>query len=171
MVDGFACWVDPEHGGSHLNRFRAETRHRFGEEGQHPVDLAASFEVEYEREPEAPGQEIAPSWSTTGRLVLSKDLREEWNVTCNLDLGREFRTQGPDRWVPALALAVRYPREALLRYGAEFRQEFEGKHGTLLVPQLWLALPHEATFKVGVGFDPADAREDWFARTVFEIEL
>ena len=97
MVDGFAGWIDPAGEDPTLHRLRAETRVRFGEEGDRHVDLAASFEIEYEkqREPPAPvpsgRPEVEKDLSLTPRLVLSRDLPHELNVTLNLDLARELR--------------------------------------------------------------------------------
>lgn len=159
MVDGFARWLDPGDGDSSFQRFRAETRVRFGEEGDRPVDLAASFETEYEKEEESgrAGSRGTSTWgwTMTPRLVLSRDLGSEFNVTLNLDLGRQFGSGVRDRWVPGYAVAARYPREAFLRYGFEFRQDFAEKRTTLLVPQAWFSFSHDATLKLGAGIDPS----------------
>ncbi len=175
MVDGFAGWLHTGDGQDSLQRVRAETRFRFGEEGDRPVDLAASFETEYEREAEhEPAGSASGStwaWTLTPRLVLSRDLASQFNVTLNLDLGRQFGADARDRWVPGYAIAARYPREAFLRYGAEFRQDFGEERSTLLVPQIWFSLPHEATLKFGAGLDLGGGTRQNFARVVFEIEF
>jgi len=172
MVDGFAGWLDEAGEGFALQRLRTETRMRFGEEGDRPVDLAASFEVEYERQKDpAAGTEIEKSLLLTPRLVMSRDLPHEINVTLNLDLTRELRDHGEDRWTPGVALAARYPREAFLRYGIEAREEFGEERDALLVPQVWLSFPHEATLKFGAGIDLAGAHRQGFLRTVFEVEF
>ena len=175
MVDGFAGWLHTGDGQDSLDRLRAETRFRFGEEGDLPVDLAASFETEYEREPEGgPSGSASGStwaWTLTPRLVLSRDLASDFNVTMNVDLGRQFGAGVKDRWVPGYAIAARYPREAFLRYGAEFRQDFGEERSTLLVPQVWFSLPREATLKLGAGLDLDGRNRQNFARVVFEIEF
>ena len=107
----------------------------------------------------------------TPRLVLSRDLASEFNVTLNLDLGRQFGSGVHDRWVPGYAVAARYPREAFLRYGAEFRQDFGEERSTLLVPQVWFSFPHDATLKLGAGIDLSGESRQNFARVVFEIEF
>lgn len=142
MVDGFAGWIDVAGEDPTLHRLRAETRVRFGEEGDRPVDLAASFEVEYERHKERPAgdpsrqPEIENDLWLTPRLVLSRDLPHEFNFTLHLDLTRELREHRADRWTPGFALAARYPREAFLRYGVELRQDFGEQRQSLLVPQV-----------------------------------
>ncbi len=177
MLDAFAGWLDPADGGPRFRRLRAETRVRFGEEGERAVDVAASFEVEYERavdgSREAPSVEadVEEEYALTPRLILSRDLGAELNVTLNLDLSRELHSPGSDRWTPGYALAVRYPREALLRYGVELQQEFGDETDSLLVPQLWISLPREATIKLGGGYDLDGSVRGHFWRAVFEIEF
>lgn len=84
---------------------------------------------------------------------------------------RQRRSHRSDRWTPGYALAVRYPREALLRYGVELRQDFGEERQSLLVPQLWFSLPHDATFKIGGGWDLDGQEREHFWRMVFEIEF
>lgn len=177
MVDGFAGWIDPAGEDLSLQRLRAETRVRFGEEGDRLVDVAASFEVEYEKEKELLARdssaqpEVEKDLSLTSRLVLSRDLPHELNVTLNLDLTRELREGRADRWTPGFALAARYPREAFLRYGLELRQDFGEERESLLVPQVWFSFPHEATLKLGAGIDLDGSRRQHFLRMVYEMEF
>ncbi len=164
MIDGFAGWRDPAGGKLFFQRFRTEGRHRFGEEGDRSVDVAVSFEAEYEREEEASEPAVGPmseesAWIFKPRLILSRDLPQGFNLTLNLDLGGEVRSHRLDRWTPRYALAARYPEESTLRYGVEFRQDFGEERSTLLVPQVWLALPREATFKLGTGLDVDGTRK------------
>lgn len=175
MVDGFARWLDPGDSDGSFQRFRAETRVRFGEEGDRPVDLAASFETEYEKEEERGRTGLAGGatwvWTMTPRFVVSRDVGSEFNVTLNLDLGRRFGSSVRDRWVPGYALAARYPREAFLRYGFEFRRDFAEERSTLLVPQVWFSFPHDATLKLGAGIELSGESRQNFARVVFEVEF
>lgn len=170
MVDAFAGWLDPANRGPEFRRFRAETRVRFGEEGERAVDVAASFEVEYERAP-ASGADAEQEYALTPRLVLSRDLGADFNITLNLDLSLELHPHHSGRWKPGYAVAFRYPREALLRYGAEVRQDFGEERESLLVPQIWISLPHDATFKLGGGVDLDGPARQHFWRMVFEIEF
>lgn len=177
MVDAFVGWFDPGDGPLAFQRFREETRLRFGEEGDRPVDVAASFEVEYERESEefeeatAGPQKTEEEYVLTPRLVLSRDLGQEFNVTLNIDLAREIRRHRGDRWTPGYALGVRYPREALFRYGVELRQDFGDERDSILIPQVWVSLPRDATFKLGGGLDLDGPSRKHFWRVVFEIEF
>ena len=176
MVDSFAGWIDPIEGSGFLQRIRAETRVRFGEEGDRPVDVAASFEVEHEREQDV-GEEVSRKiarlrglWILTPRLVLSRDLGG-WNLTLNLDAAREFPAGGRDRWTSGYALGARYPREAFLRYGVELRQDWGSQPTSLLMPQVWLSLAHEMTVKVGAGARFEGSPHERFLRIVFEREF
>src|SRR5262245_25990789 len=110
MVDGFARWLDMGGVEDSFQRFRAETRVRFGEEGDRPVDLAASFEIEYEEADEEEPGEAPPAgtdwaWTMTPRLVLSRDLGSDFNATLNLDLSRRLGANVQDRWAPGYAVA------------------------------------------------------------------
>jgi len=176
MVDGFVGWLDPEEGSTALQRVRTETRFRFGEEGDRPVDLAASFEVEYEKETEAPEGPLAPagkhskSYVLTPRLVLSRDVGDV-NLTLNLDLARELREHVRDRWTPGYAIGARYPREALFRYGVELRMDFGDERRSLVVPQVWVALPKETTLKIGGGRELEGSPRETFLRLILEREF
>ncbi len=177
MVDALASWLNSSQGDLSFNRFRAEGRGRLGEEGDHPVDLAMSFEAEYERGPEefsgeprgASGKEQA--WRLTPRLVLSRDVGRQFNATLNVDLTTELRAHAADRFAPGYAIGLRFPRQALVRYGVEWRQEFAPQVRSVLLPQIWISLPHDATFKLGEGFGGGAAASERVFRAVFEIEF
>jgi hypothetical protein len=177
MVDAFAGWVDPSGNRASFSRFRAEGRMRSGEEGDRPVDVAVSFEVENERGPEeSAGLQPAASeperaWRLTPRLVVSRDVGRQFNATLNLDFTREIRAHISDRWSPGFAVGLRFPREAVLRYGLEWRRDFAERTRSVLFPQVWIALPHEATLKFGEGLGGGAAASERTFRVVFEIEF
>jgi hypothetical protein len=177
MVDAFAGWLAPSGADTSFSRLRAEVRGRIGEEGDRLVDLAISFEVEYERGPEEfSGEPLAASgeeraWVLTPRLILSRDLGRQLNATLNLDLTTELRGHATDRFAPGYAIGVRFPREALFRYGLEWRQDFAERTRSVLFPQIWISLPHDATFKLGEGFGGGAAASERTFRAVFEIEF
>ncbi|HEY3123859.1 MAG TPA: hypothetical protein VGK70_07315 [Thermoanaerobaculia bacterium] len=150
---------------------------RSGEEGDRPVDVAVSFEVENERGPEeSAGLQPAASeperaWRLTPRLVVSRDVGRQFNATLNLDFTREIRAHISDRWSPGFAVGLRFPREAVLRYGLEWRRDFAERTRSVLFPQVWIALPHEATLKFGEGLGGGAAASERTFRVVFEIEF
>lgn len=149
-----------DRGGPHrFEAARAETRVRFGEEGERPVDLAASAEVNVEREADgawAPGVEP--------RLILSRDW-SAWNLTVNLplEIGLDGSTASFDP-----TLGVRWGT-GRFRAGAEAKW-FGRERSGALIPQLWVELWEGGTFKTGwsqgVGRD-----SESFLRLALETEL
>lgn len=147
-----------------FGRFRSETRYRFANEGDWPLDLAAS--AEYELETRAvTGRETEQTF--TPRLVLSKDLTPKLNTTLNLDAPLSLSEGGLSF---AYALGLRYPAEGLLRVGTELKGQ-PSAHTATLFPQLWWALPHDNTIKVGTGIGLTDRTDRFVVRGVFEVEL
>ena len=163
-IDGASQWVrDPS--GLGFGRFRAETRYRFAEEGQAPLDLAVSLEYEIETSRATGGEQ---EQVLTPRLVVSRDLSPAFNTTLNLDLPV---TLAPDRAARVrYAVGARYPAEGFLRVGAEFKQ-FPAEKSATLFPQLWFALPHEVTFKLGLGLGLGSEDDPLVGRVVLESEF
>lgn len=163
-LDGAAQWVD-DRSNTGFGRLRAETRYRFGEEGQGPLDLAASLEYEMEttRATGADREQVL-----TPRLVVSRDLSPAFNTTLNLDLPVTIAPESDVRF--RYAVGARYPAEAFLRAGAEFKQSPSEKSATLF-PQVWFALPDEMTLKLGVGIGLEDADVPVIGRVAFESEF
>src|SRR5262249_19100933 len=135
-LDGAAQWVG-EHGAVGFGRFRSETRYRFAEEGKHVVDLATSMEYELETDRATGGK---TEQVLTPRLVISKDVLASLNTTLNLDLPVTISADGSTQF--RYALGMRYPAEAFLRGGVEFKQ-VPGHESATLFPQVWFALPSE----------------------------
>ena len=147
-----------------FGRFRSETRYRFANEGDWPLDLAAS--AEYELETSAvTGRETEQTF--TPRLVVSKDLTPKLNTTVNLDAPLSLSEGGLSF---AYALGLRYPAEGLLRVGTELKGQPSAQTATIF-PQLWWALPHDNTIKVGTGIGLTDRTDRFVVRGVFEVEF
>lgn len=76
-----------------------------------------------------------------------------------------------NRGTPGLGVAsgTRYDMTELFRFGSELKYDVHERSGAI-IPQIWLALPHEVTFKAGYskGFDLN--RED-FMRLAIEVEF
>lgn len=134
MVDGRVSW-DRE-GGVHAGRL--EGRHRFGDEGIWPVDVAVSLEANFETDEGRRHTAIEP------RLILSKDV-ERFNVTVNL---AEEIASGGGGSALRVASGVRFDASRWIRVGNEFQYDLRDRRGAV-VPQLWLTLPHEITVKAG----------------------
>ena len=163
MIDGIATLRTTTSGENSFRRARAETRYRFGEEGDRFIDMATSLEYELENEDGEKEHFLSP------RLVLSKDLTEKLNVTLNLFT--ELRVSESLKARAGYALAMRYPGAAFIRYGVEF----QGMHPTpdelLVLPQIWFAFAHETTLKAGFGAYLVHPEEQFFTRLVLEKEF
>ena len=162
MVDGAAQALHDE-GATSFGRLRLESRVRFADEGRWPVDVAASAEYEHETSA-ATGRETEDV--ITPRLVLSRDVFRDLNTTVNLDL--PIAVGGEVEF--AYALGMRYPAETTVRVGAEWKGT-PAEKTSMIFPQVWLALPHEITFKVGSGIGLTSSTDEWVVRGALEIEL
>jgi hypothetical protein len=160
MIDGRATVDNPDNGDANFDSARLETRFRFTEEGEWPIDLALSAEVNTRRLENGHYQ-----YGLEPRLVLSKDLGR---LNFTLNVAEELPV---NRGAPSVELAsgVRYNATNLLRFGSELKYDVHERGGAI-IPQVTLAFPHEITFKVGYskGFD--QNREN-FARFVIEVEF
>lgn len=139
---------------------RLETRYRFHDEGELPVDIAISGEVNTENH-EGHGQELG----LEPRLILSRDLGE-LNLTLNL----------ADEIVPRAreasfntSFGVRYNLGDWFRVGSECKYDFRSREGSV-IPQVWFVFREEVALKLGfsVGFD--QSREN-FARIALELSF
>jgi len=162
-LDGAFQFVDRS-AGVQWGRLRTETRYRFSEEGHGPLDLAASAEYELETSAATGGE---TEHTLTPRVVVSKDLTPELNTTLNLDAPISLSDGGVSF---AYALGVRYPAEALLRVGTEIKGQ-PSQHTAVAFPQLWVALGHDTTIKVGTGIGLTDRTDRFIVRGVFETEF
>jgi hypothetical protein len=160
MIDGRATVDNPDNGNANFDSARLETRFRFAEEGDWPVDVALSAEVNTRRLENGHYQ-----YGLEPRLVLSKDLGR---LNFTLNVAEELPV---NRGAPSVELAsgVRYNATNLLRFGSELKYDVHERGGAI-IPQVTLAFPHEITFKVGYskGFD--QNREN-FARFVIEVDF
>ena len=160
MVDGRLTVEDARHDEPAFQASRFETRYRFFEEGERPLDVAVSGEFNTERSRsgrQEPGVEP--------RLIVSKDFGQ-LNLTSNLPVEIPLRT-GSAAFLPSFGF--RYNTPHLLRFGAEVKHNTH-THEDAVVPQIWFALPHEVTIKLGFSFGFNRNKED-FGRIAFEVGL
>jgi hypothetical protein len=163
-IDGAAQWVRGA-AGLGFGRVRSETRYRFAEEGKGPLDCAMSLEYEAETRRATQGE---AERVLTPRLVLSRDLVPAFNTTLNLDFPVSLSDEGNVRF--RYAIGARYPGEGFVRAGVEFKQS-PAERSSILFPQLWFALPDEATFKVGTGLGLGSSDDPFIGRAVLEAEF
>jgi hypothetical protein len=152
MVDARVSRGDDDRAG------RIEFRYRLGDEGVHPIDIALSGEINYERERGETMKGFEP------RLILSKDF-DRVNVTLNASREIPFSGGGAGY---QLASGMRFDSTDRLRIGTEALYDSRAHRGSL-VPQIWIVLPHETLIRAGwfAGFGGAPH----FVRIGIEIEL
>jgi len=160
MIDGRATADDPDSGNANFDSARLETRCRFAEEGDWPIDVALSGEANARRLENGHYQ-----YGLEPRLVLSKDFAK---LNFTLNVAEELPV---NRGAPSVELAsgARYNATKLFRFGSELKYDVH-ERGAAVIPQIWLAFPRDITFKAGYskGFD--QNRED-FVRFVIEVEF
>jgi hypothetical protein len=159
MVDGRVTAISDDN--TNFDSARLESRYRFGDEGTFPVDIAVSFEVNSERESDGSNNVgIEP------RVILSKDLGEQLNVTGNLS--EEILL---DSGMPKFLLAIggRLNLTNLVRVGSELQYNFDEHLGSA-IPQLWFAFARDVTLKIGYSHS-IDQEPDEFVRAALEIEF
>ena len=164
MADGAAQALDQGEG-LQFGRLRLETRARFAEEGEWPVDVAASAEYEHETQD---ATRVEEEDVLTPRLVLSRDVSRDLNTTLNFDF--PVSLSGEREVTFAYALGVRYPAETAVRVGTELKGD-PSEHTATVFPQIWFALPKELTLKFGTGIGLTSRTDPWVVRAVAEIEL
>lgn len=115
------------------------------------------------------------------RLILSKDLGRDLNLTLNLQEDFPLSDGGGsstsafgvqkvgDRPAFDPAFGVRYNFSEAVRVGAEVKYNFETHQG-VVVPQVWFGFPREVTMKLGA-FLPFDDNRQFFFRAALEIEF
>ncbi len=162
MGDVSARWLEREGGPLAFQEGFLELRYRFGEEGRHMIDPAASIEYEVRRMPDGTRRELLEP-----RVVVSRDFAG-WNATLNLfyaivlDESRRSAFEG--------AVGLRSPAFGPWSAGLELRREVALESETLVIPQIWFRISPEAYIKVGGGKNLA-GEKNAFLRIAFEIEL
>ena len=162
MVDFSARFAQPSSDADHFETEFAEMRYRFGDEGERPVDLAASIEFANERNDARSTHRLLEP-----RLVLSRDF-SGWNVTVNLvetlvlDDSRRSALEG--------AAAIRSPSFGAWNFGLELQRERALENSTVLLPQLWYRVRANTYVKAGAGYDVV-GEHNHFIRVAVETEF
>ncbi len=161
MIDGRVTYNSPGIKSFNFQSGRFETRYRFFEEGEKPVDIAVSAEVNSEKTFTGESES-----GVEGRLILSKDFEEKLNLTLNLAEETLFES-GNSSFNPSFGF--RYDANSLFRFGSEFKYN-TGDNWGAVVPQVWFTIEKAVTIKLGysAGFDRNPVN---FGRLAFEVEL
>ena len=162
MADVSARWLQRAGGPFAFSQGFVELRYRFGEEGRHLIDPAASLEYEVRRDPEGRRRRLLEP-----RLVLSRDFAG-WNVTTNFFYS--IVLDEPGRSSLEAAAGIRSPAFGRWSTGLEFRREVALENETLVIPQIWYRISPEAYVKAGGGKNFAGEKGN-FVRIAFEVEF
>src|SRR5437773_7045151 len=162
MADVSARWLQRAGGPFAFSQGFVELRYRFGEEGRHLIDPAASLEYEVRRDPEGRRRRLLEP-----RLVLSHDY-PGWNVTTNFFYS--IVLDEPGRSSLEAAAGIRSPACGRWSTGLEFRREIALENETLVIPQIWYRISPEAYVKAGAGKNFAGEKGN-FVRIAFEVEF
>jgi hypothetical protein len=160
MIDGRATVRDEWSDGFHFDSSRLETRYRFFDEGTLPVDIAASGEINSNRDEN--GRQIV---GIEPRLILSKELGK-LNVTLNFAAEFPFNRHNPSIETRG---GCEYVVTDFLHFGTELRYD-TAQHAVGVIPQIWLTFPHKVTLKAGYSNDFGTMHERFF-RTAVVIEF
>lgn len=163
MADVSGRWFQKSGGPFSFEEGFIEMRYRFGEEGERPVDFAASVEYRVKRlvEERETHEVIEP------RIVLSKDLGG-WNFTANLFYS--FVLDEKKRSAFEASLGARTPDFGRWNAGVELRRELALENESTVIPQVWYRIGPEAHVKLGAGKNFA-GQKDSFARVAIELEF
>ncbi len=140
---------------------RIESRYRLFNEGDLPVDVAISWEINWKRlENGSVRTGIEP------RLILSRDFNKKLNITFNLS---DEIPLDSSQSAMQVALGFRYNWNDLTRLGSELQYDtFE--HMGSVIPQMWFALPDDIALKIGYSIG-LDRNNENFARVALEVEF
>lgn len=159
MVDGRITAISDDK--TNFDSARLESRYRFRDEGTLPVDIAVSFEVNSERESDG-----SSNVGIEPRVILSRDLGEQLNVTGNLS-EEILLDSGTSEFL--FAIGGRLNLTNLVRVGSELQYNFDEHLGSA-IPQLWFAFARDVTLKIGYSAS-IDQEPDEFVRAALEIEF
>ena len=162
MLDFSTRYAAPISLSSRLETGFAEMRYRFGDEGERPVDIAASVELENDHSNPATMHHLLEP-----RLVLSRDFHG-WNSTFNL-----VDTLVLDQsWRSAIegAVGIRSPNFGRWNFGLEIQRERALENSTRVLPQFWCRLSESTYVKAGAGYS-ISGEKNHFLRIAIETEF
>ena len=152
---------------------KVETKYRFAEAGEWPVDVALYGEYEGPN-----GRQDGDSDALEGKLIVSKDLGP-WNVIGNLIAERKINEH--EFWGLEYRAGVSYPVTQRVRLGLELREtlgapegEFGARrkgHEVQLMPGLYASVTPHVRLLIGPAFGLTKAADDVQIRSIVEVEF
>lgn len=152
--------------------FKIETKYRFFESGELPVDVALYAEYKNPN-----GRADRRSDALEGKLILSKDLGP-WNFIANLITEKEINTHG--FWKFEYTLGASYLLNPKTRLGVELKESLgdadafgirRKDHKLQILPGIYTNLSPNVRLLVGPAFGITRATDDLQIRSIIEVEF
>ncbi len=157
----------------HRDALKIESKYRFAEAGEWPVDVALYGEYEGPN-----GRQDVDSDTLEGKLILSKDFGP-WNVIGNLIAARKINQH--DFWAFEYTVGVSHPLTSNTRLGLELRESLgapEGEfglrrkgHELQLMPGIYTNLTPHVRLLIGPAIGLTKAADDLQIRSIVEMEF
>jgi len=153
------------------DEFKIETKYRFAEAGQWPLD--AALYIEYAN---PNGRRATGSDTLEGKLILSRDFGR-WNAAVNLVTEKKINTGS--HWEYEYTAGVSYALTARTRLGLEVKQglgdskdfDFSGRQPLYVVPGIYTSLTPHVRLLVGPAFGLTRVSDDLQLKSIVEIEF
>lgn len=152
--------------------FKIETKYRFFESGELPVDIALYGEYKNPN-----GRQNARSDELEGKLILSKDIGP-WNFIANLITEKKINTHS--FWKFEVTLGASYPLNPRTRVGVEFKESLgdtdafgihRKDHKVQLIPGIYTSLTPHVRLLVGPAIGLTRGTDDLQIKSIVEIEF
>jgi len=152
--------------------FKIETKYRFFESGELPVDIALYGEYKNPN-----GRQDRRGDEVEGKLILSKDIGS-WNFVSNLIAEREISAH--DFWKFEYTVGGSYPLNSRVRLGVELKESLgdtdafgirRKDHKVQLVPGICVTLHPHLRLLFGPAIGLTKAADDLQLRSIMEVEF
>ncbi len=153
------------------DEFKIETKYRFADAGQWPLDAALYAEYANPN-----GHRATASDELEGKLILSRDVGP-WNAAVNLIAGKPINTGSP--WAYEYTAGISYALTARTRLGLEIKQglgdsrdfDVSKQQPLYLVPGIYTSLTPHVRVLVGPAFGLTRVSDDVQLKSIVEIEF
>jgi len=151
--------------------FKVETKLRFAEAGEWPVDVALYTEY---KNPD--GHREKNSDEVENKIILNKDFGP-WNVVGNFVFEKKINTDSP--WGYEYTAGANYAVTPQTRLGVELKQGlgdskdfgFDRDHELLIMPGLYTRLTSHVRLLIGPAFGLTRGSDDLQFKSIVEVEF
>ena len=154
------------------NAFKIESKLRFAEAGQWPVDVAIYGEYKNPN-----GSRDAHSDELEGKLILHKDLGQRWGLVANLVAERQINAH--EEWQMEYTAGVSYAVAPTTRLALEFQQslgdieniDISKDRELYVMPTVAVSITPNVRVLAGPMFGLTRVSEDLQFRSIVEVEF